>query len=469
MKKIIYILLFLLSFNFSIAQSDSIVGYAPDFLGQKVTLYTIDDYLTMTRVKLSEGEVSLKDSIFRLINPVKFTVKAFVEIDNTESEIYLQPNQSYTIGYPKPQNFTASFVNQKVETVFYGLDSTDINYKVLQYNQWLDKYIFYHQKDIIQNGFAPYLDTFKIYAYKAYKNEKNSYFLNYVRYNIAMMEQVKKNRKNKNAKLNTYLEYIKPYPVFTYNDQYMKFIKSFYPKDFEGFLPNLKASILLAIDHASPTRLMKALGQDYFLQKTNLRELIMVNMLGNSYYKRGFDRKNILTILDSVSRFAIYKPNAIASKNMIKYLTKIEKGYPAPQFTIIQQNDTITLSKYKGKFLYINFFASWDENSVKEMKIINELKNKYGNYVDFLSLNTDKTKQEFDNYKNQNKNYNWDIIYIGKNSDILNQYNVKTIPAYFLINPDGFIALSPALSPSPNGQYKSIENIFEYIKSVYSQ
>ncbi len=469
MKKFLYILLFLLSFNLTIAQSDSIVGYAPEFLGQKVTLYTIDDYLTMTRVKLSEGEVSLKDSIFRLSNPVKFTVKAFIEIANTETELYLQPNQSYAIGYPKPQNLVSSFVNQKIETVFYGLDSTDINYKVLQYNQWLDKYIYYHQKDITQKGFAPYLDTFKIYAYKAYKNEKNAYFLNYVRYNIAMMEQVKKNRKNKNAKLNTFLEYIKPYPVFVYNDQYMQFIKSFYPKDFEGFLPNIKASILLAIDHASPTRLMKALGQDYFLQKTNLRELIMVNMLGNSYYKRGFDRKNILTILDSVSRFAIYKPNAIASKNMIKFLTKIEKGYPAPQFTIIQQNDTIALSKYKGKFLYINFFASWNENSVKEMKIISELKNKYGNYVDFLSLSTDRTKQEFNNYKNQNKNYNWDIIYIGKNSDILKQYNVKTIPAYFLINPDGFIAMSPALSPSPNGEYKSIENTFEYIKSVYSQ
>ncbi len=468
MKKLLYILFFVWSVNLSFAQSDSIIGYAPEYIGKKVTLYTIDDYLTMTRVKLAEGEVSLKDSIFRLNNPVKFTVKAFIEIDKTESELYLDPKHSYKIQYLKPENRTASFVNQKVEIIFFGLDSTDVNYKILQYNQWFDKYIYYHQKDIIKNGIVPYLDTFKIYAYKAYKNEKNAYFLNYVRYNIALLEQAKKNRKNENAKLNTYLEYIKPYPVFTYNDQYMKFIKSFYSKDFEGYMPNVKASIYLAIDHASPTRLMKALGQDFFLQKTKLRELMMVNMLGNSYYKRGYDRNDVLTILDSVSRFATYKPNAIASKNMLSYLTKIEKGYPAPQFTIVEANDTITIGKYNGKFLYINFFASWNENSVKEMKIINELKNKYADYVDFLSLSTDKTKQEFDNYMSQHPNYNWDIVFIGNDSDILQQYNVKTVPSYFLINPEGFIAMAPALSPSPNFEYKTIDNTFEYIKSVYS-
>jgi hypothetical protein len=454
------------SINLTFAQNDSIVGYAPDFIGKKVTLYTYDDYLTMTKVKLAEGEVSLKDSLFRLANPVKFTVKGIIEIDNTESELYIQPNQSYTIGYIKPENMIQSFVNQKVETVFYGLDSLDINYKVLQYDQWLDKYIYYHQLDIVKSGFTPYLDTFKMYAYQAYKDEKNAYFLNYVRYNIASMEQIKKTRKNENAKLNTYLEYIKPYPVFAYNDQYMHFIKSFFPKDFEGYMPDIKASIYLAIDHSSPTRLMKALGKNLFLKNVHLREMMMVRMLGNSYYKRGYNRANIITILDSVSHYATYKPNAIASKNMINYLTKIEQGYPAPQFTIVESNDTISIGKYNGKFLYINFFASWNQPSVNEMKLIKELKDKYGDYIYFLSLCTDKSKEGFETFITQHPNYNWDMVYIGEDSGILNQYDVKTIPAYFLINPEGFIALSPAKGPSPDGQYQSIENTFEYIASM---
>jgi len=448
------------------AQNDSIVGYAPDFIGKKVTLYTYDDYLTMTKVKLAEGEVSLKDSLFRLSNPVKFIVKGIIEIDKTESELYIQPNHSYNIGYAKPENMIQSFVNQKVEAVFYGLDSTDVNYKVLQYDQWLDKYIYYHQLDIVKNGFIPYLDTFKMYAYEAYKNEKNAYFLNYVRYNIASMEQVKKTRKNENVKLNTYLEYIKPYPVFAYNDQYMHFIKSYFPKDFEGYMPDVKASIYLALDHSSPTRLMKALGQDFFLKNVNLREMMMVRMLGDSYYKRGYNRGNIITILDSMSHFATYKPNAIASKNMINYLTKIEQGYPAPQFTIVESTDTISISKYNGKFLYINFFASWNETSVKEMKLIKALKDKYGDYIDFLSFCTDYASLDYKYFMEQHPDYNWDIVFLGEKSEIAKQFNVKTVPSYFLINPEGFIALAPAKSPSPDGQYKSIENTFEYIASM---
>ncbi len=468
MKNLIYILIILFSFNVANAQTDSIVGYAPDFIGKHVALYTIDDYLTMTRVKLSEGIVNPKDSLFRLNNPVKFTVKAIIEIENTETELYIQPKHSYTLAYEKPQNSFVSFVNQKTETIFYGLDSTDINYKVLQYNQWFDKYIYYHQQDILKHGFTPYLDTFKIYAYKAYKNEKNAYFLNYVRYNIAQMEQIKKTRKNENAKLNTYLEYIKPYPVFAYNDQYMKFIKSFYPKDFEGYMPDVKASIYLAINHGSPTRLMKALGQNFFLKNIQLREMMMVNMLGDSYYKRGYDRKNIITILDSVSHFASFKPNAIASKNMIDYLTKVEQGYPAPQFSIIQQKDTINLSKYNGKFLYINFFATWNEPSITEMKLIKDLKTKYGDYIDFLSFCTDYASLDYKYFIDTHPDYDWDIVFLGEKNEITNAYNVKTIPAYFLINPEGFIAQAPAQSPSPNGEYKSIENTFEYIKSAFN-
>jgi len=466
LKKILAILSLILSVTFVSAQGDTIVGYAPEYIGQKVTLYTIDDYLTMTRTKLSESVVNPKDSLFKLVNPTKITVKAFIEIDKIETEIYLQPNSSYQIVYPKPEKILSTFVNQKVEAIFYGLDSTDINYKILRYNQWFDKYVAYHRRDITQKGFAPYLDTFKMYAYEAYKNEKNPYMVNYVRYNIALMEQIKAKKSNPNHKINTFLEYIKPYPVYAYNDQYMKFIKGFYPKDFEGYMPEIKSSVYLALNHSSPTRLMRALRKDPYLKDPELREMMMVNMLGHSYYKRGYDRKNIITILDSISHFAKYKTNAIASKNMIEYLTKVEQGYPAPHFTIVQANDTISLSKYAGKFLYVNFYASWNETSVKEMKLIKALKHKYGDYIDFLSFSTDKTFEAFNQFKKEHSDYDWDIVFLDQDVDVINQFNVKAIPAYFLINPEGFIALAPAKSPSPDGEYKSIEETFEYIRSI---
>jgi hypothetical protein len=189
-------------------------------------------------------------------------------------------------------------------------------------------------------------------------------------------------------------------------------------------------------------------------------------MLGKSYYKRAYSRKNIVTILDSVSRYAKFKPNAIASKNMISYLTKLEDGYPAPQISFKSANgDVVNWITYEGKFVYVNFFASWNQASTNEMKLIESLKLKYGEYISFVSFSTDKTVADFNKFKENNPNYKWDMFYIGENSELQKDFNVATIPSYFLIDQSGFIAQAPALSPSPNGVYKTIEETFHYIKS----
>ena len=70
------------------AQEDRfITGYAPEFVGEKVTLYTYGDYITLTRVKIGETIVG-NDSLFKLKNDVKFGVKlhphSFVSVSDGE-------------------------------------------------------------------------------------------------------------------------------------------------------------------------------------------------------------------------------------------------------------------------------------------------------------------------------------------------------------------------------------------------
>ena len=464
-KKTIYFFLFFCSFNLIGQDSTFITGYAPQFIGQNVKLYAYSDYITMTRITLFETVVDT-NSLFKIPNQSKSTNKVIVEISNTEAELFIAPNTNYSIKYFKPKDAPISFANQKVELIFYDLDSTDVNYRILQYNQWLDTYIYYNRYNIKKYGFSPYLDTFKIYAYDAYKDLKSPYFINYVRYNIATMERTKVSSRQKKAKANTYLEYIHPFPVYSNHDQYMKFIKSFYPKDFETLLPQVKASVYLALDAKSPSKLSKALKKDPIFQIEELRELMMVNMLGNSYYKRGYDRSSIVTILDSVSRFSKFKPNARTAHNMLVYLTKMEHGYPAPELLMKNKNgDMVSWGTFKGKFIYVNFFASWNQTSVTEMNLIKELKMKYGEDIAFVSFCTDKTVEKYDEYMANNPKIDWDVFYLGENHDLIEQFNVKSIPQYFLIDQEGFIALAPAKSPSPNGEYKSIDETFFYIRS----
>jgi len=446
-------------------RSATIEGFAPAFVGQEISLYTYSDYLTLTKVKIGSSQVNSIDSTFTIKFEVKQIIKAFFEVGNTEAELYLAPETDYKLYYKLRDNTPTSFAKQKASTFFVGLDTADINYKILRYENWFDEYIYLHQLDIARHGFSPYIDTFKIYAYQAYASEQNGYFNNFIRYHIANLERTKDHSKYMKSKMAFYEEYIEPFPIYPYNDQYMVFMKSLYSNDVNSFHTQVKAEIILAFDYASPSRLMKAMGKDPMFKKPELRELMMVNMLGNAYYLRQFNRSNIQVMLDSVSRYAKFQENGVAAKNMLSYLTKVEAGYPAPEISLIDQHgETVSWGKYKGKFIYISFFTTWSADAVNEMKLMEELHLKFGDYVEFVSFCTDKDTTAFKTFLKNNQNLTWSIVYVGDNHPMVKEFKVLSSPHYVLIDNEGFIALSPAKGPSPDGEYNTIERTFYFIK-----
>ena len=84
-----------------VGRSTVIIGFAPDFLGETASLYIYNDYLTLTKSKISESKVSFKDSTFTLEYEVKQVLRAIIQIGNTEAEVYLSPDTDYNLFYKK--------------------------------------------------------------------------------------------------------------------------------------------------------------------------------------------------------------------------------------------------------------------------------------------------------------------------------------------------------------------------------
>ena len=469
MKFLLAIILICFTLVKSHAVDHEIRGFAPDFVGEKVELFTCQDYVTLSRIKLGEGRVNPLDSIFHISISTEATFKGVIELGKTEASIYVAPNTSYDVYFPAVKNQVISFQNRKTELIFFGLDSTDINYRVLQYNQWFDSYVAYHEKNIAKGQFLVYLDTFKIYVAEAYEEVKDEYFLTYVRYNIGKMEQAFGGNSKSSLRLETYLNYIEPFPVYYENDQYMNFFKGFYSSGFEDYMPTIEAEINMAIYYASPSRLMNVLKQDLFLSKPEIREMVMIDKLGKQYYNRNDQKRNILLMLDSLSNFASSQVNATIARNVTTYLTSLEPGFPAPPINFERSSESVenvNWKTYRGKFVYLNFFETWNDQAKTDMLIIFDLKKKYGDYVSFLSICTDKEEDSYLSYMNEHTEFDWDIFYVGNDSNLKDDYRLKIVPSYFLIDQSGFIALAPAPTPAPDGEYESIDKTFYFIKNA---
>ena len=122
---------------------------------------------------------------------------------------------------------------------------------------------------------------------------------------------------------------------------------------------------------------------------------------------------------------------------------KLANGKQAKNFSAKDLNDKEhSLADLKGKYVFLEFSASWCSWCKKEIPFIRKayeaLKDK--NIV-FVTLMMDEKKERWVNDV-EKFNITWlnlsDLKGI-RNSQIAKDYNVSAIPASFVINPDGII------------------------------
>jgi predicted patatin/cPLA2 family phospholipase len=94
---------------------------------------------------------------------------------------------------------------------------------------------------------------------------------------------------------------------------------------------------------------------------------------------------------------------------------------------------------------------------VSQAQVLPSLFKEYGKKINFVFISEDENYTDLMNYLNANKSFNWTFLFDDKHK-VMQQYDVKTLPEYFLINSQGKFISSPAADPS-----HGIENTFEDI------
>ena len=143
-----------------------------------------------------------------------------------------------------------------------------------------------------------------------------------------------------------------------------------------------------------------------------------------------------------------------------------EKKTPAPDFTLVDQyGETHTLSDYKGKTVFLNFWATWCPPCKGEMPDIQALYEKYGeNSEDLVVLgianpksdeypyNQDGTQEEVEKLLSDS-GYSFPVV-MDTTGEIFSVYGIRSFPTTFMIDKDGNVfgyaqgALSPDMMES---------------------
>jgi len=453
------------------AQMVTVSGHAPSYVGKKIEIYRIEDYLSNKQSLIASATVGA-DSLFSMSFSSEMIQKIIVKSNNNRGFLYIQPDAKYSIFFPDRNLYDPIKPSgNDVEVGFNSLDSTDINYKLLSFQRWVDYFMgrTFHLRNEKKNlEYVEAFDSFKSRVQKAYEKDttENSVFLKtYIKFNIASLENI-----NNVAERNRYEKhdfFIKHHPVEYNNDMYMSYITNFYKKLTPQLSNETNEAFYKGILHSSPSLIMNALGREYTLINRRVREIVMIQSLSEIFYSKDYPQTNVITVLDSIVDHSMFKENAIIAKNIRYRLTNLVPGLKAPSFVLsADDKETLTLIGLKEKHVYLHFFNPNSIENMKEIDLIQELNEKYSKYVKIISVY--KTGEEIpEETLNRLSGMSWDIYPTSPSNSIWDKYQVETFPHYTFLDAAGYVVASPAAGPTPDGEYQTIDFSFFQLKKAW--
>ena len=463
------ILIFPILFSLFINAQTTIHVSAPAYIGKYALLNTSEDPVTYTNKKLgkqlidSTGEFSFKID-------TNIVLKTYIDIGSTSGFLYIAPStKDYYIYFPKKED-NKRLNNNSVSLIFDSLQKDDLNTLILEFNYRIDDFLYgdtlSRQRLVLQDdSFKDSLNQLKKKLIEVYRPIKNKYFHEYIKYTIANLEQLYMGRGMLKNKIYLFETYINNKPILYNNDAYF----DFFTLNFEQFFMTnigLIDKIRHAIDnYSSAEKLDEVLINNPFLRNDTIRELVTILNLNKAYYKNSFNSTNIKSILKQILKKTTIKEHQLIITNLLKQYHLLKPNSDAPSFTLFTpEKDTVKLSDFLGKYVYVQFWSTWNQASLQELKIMEDMKEKYGKYIEFVSISLDENEQDFIDWRERNHNYSWTFAHYKGENDLLMNYAIKSVPSYVLIDQKGKIVDAHAMSPAPNYPKPSIDKTFFYIK-----
>lgn len=183
-----------------------------------------------------------------------------------------------------------------------------------------------------------------------------------------------------------------------------------------------------------------------------IREYYAYNYVGG-VLKESADRARIDSVYTQFMSFAKNERFRNMVQDMYERKTKYVKGAPSPQFAFADTSGAVvTLQSLRGKYVYIDLWATWCGPCKREIPYLKELEAKlHDKNIAFVSISIDEVgdKQKWKNFVRNEKltgiqimaDKAWETAFV-------KDYTIVGIPHFILLGPEGEIIEAKAKRPS---------------------
>ena len=422
-----------------------IEGDAPAFaIGKTARLVVFEDLLNYTPSTVATAVIDKKGH-FTLKYKTHTTRLTQLVIQMAKAEFFIEPEKRYEISVdideelfklPFPEEYGGFLQITNLQP-----DTNELNYRLALFSNLFNK---------ITDEYLPYFTYYKdkaqydtmtdiLHQYFDFAYAPQDFYQSYLYYTYASLENIMY-EKYPDTLYRRYLDN----EYFLYDQPaFMDFFNLFY----EQYLlnsPKIPKELLLQHINIQPDylELFNLAGRDPRLQNERIRELVIIKNLGEFYGQKQFSKSNVLSLLDYIETHTHFPEHPLYIQNLKRRLATFAKGgqLPATVFKEVNGAD-FKIEKMKGKWTYIQFFASSCEDCLREMMILKEIEQKYKDSLNILSISLDYDFNDFSNFRQSyGKLFPWQFVHFNQHCEWLEQVHLFGLPDYLLLAPDGSIA-----------------------------
>lgn len=453
-KGLICLILALLCPLFMLGQNVTIVGKTniPNAL---VRLLAYDEMLTCEQTKIAETQ-SDKDGKFTLKITVDEITPAQIAVNLERVEIILNPDGKYNVEIVIPEQKDDESYFEK-EQPLMKINTADDGGLYSQYviaENMLDDFIYENFQQIYRGRKLYLMDTIENQIYRQLGKVKYDYVKDMIKYRKAAVVMALNQDK-------TLTDYIDNQKVLYSNKAYMDIFAELFSGYFNKRDYN-QADLENAFYSGYDNFMTYLCKNDFLSRNRQICELVAMIEMRRLYYENSYDKTRILGYYKKIGEISKYHKNKVAANNFIKQLNKLSYNSDAPTFALKDKNGkTVQLSDFQGNMVLLQFVGRLSSLITNEFLALNELHKQWGDSVQIVTI---VTKESFDNCAQMfdKQGFNWTVLNLGDDILLLEDYDVQTFPAYFILKRKNKIGMAPAPSPDQYLDYH-VRRISKYL------
>ena len=458
MKKaiVLFYILMLYCFADAVSQNVTIKGKTINAQDKTIEVYRYADNFSKQEVLLDSQKITDNQTI-DLEFTVRHTTLVFIQIENYSQSFFVEPGMDYNIvihqfewNIDEKMNVYQNPIALPVE--FVDLERDDLNFQISAYDS-TESEMFLKYRMFLDFRFKQdksRMDTMFSTLQSVCNDSENEFFLSYKRHRMAELEYMFGLKSAKNIAE----QYFKGQPIEYDDEGYASLFNVYFSNFISKGTKELPIETLARwVDENDLFKYMDSIGIYPVLQHEQLRELVALKALQESYYNPYYNSEMVVKMIERLSNESKFSRHREIAENILNMFQTTDKGKELPSFTLIDvEKNVVDLNDLKGKWLYVSFVRLADANSLREIETLKFYRDSVYKTSDmeFLTISCDREFQKLYHFlKNSKKgaSYDWLWLHFDNNYKMLDFFGVTTYPHFILIDPEGNVKSYSEMSP----------------------